>query len=624
MANGSGGRPGGRGYLVQAIVCLLESLEDDTWETVALEPDPEAAKVDIQWTFAARRPRVVQVKSSLDPFGAAQVVHDLEELVLSASECDSYELHLVGSLTGGVAELMRHGQLPESAGDALRAAWPRTRVLNFPLDERILDACAATRLEEYLQRSGAEDIPVVEARIRICTGLMGELERAGFLSHAPVPRQRFQQLISDYLRAPTMRSQPPTAAPRRPTQDQARSHLQALALQSRLSQLHENAFNRMTPMWYREAIPHLREYLRVQPTGGDPRVPYRLWECALEALLVTRDRAEREDLWSTVLQLTPDEAHILALQNAARAHSPLYHHGSRHHRLAATVHMQSLQRATSDQARDVAREDFLSHVEVARSTYYDAFNEDEAALCAELVNSLVDRHMLEEACRIVQASDPPLQPTQNVTIPAIRAVQWECGRCHATRSIPLDTYQHALENLVCGGPVGHAIRDTIPPYELSSWFEEYLRLGRSIQAIRRLENARVQEHRLMASRCAALPGGNYPIFETIRMTCPRCHEVLSVPVEQVPELGGAPHAVLCMKCHNQVEVARGTPRKGQGDPPEVRVVVLEEDQLTVVREYNGRVLSLARAQSSRLWTKFRQSIARLTPEIEGFVSIARA
>jgi hypothetical protein len=61
-----------------------------------------------------------------------------------------------------------------------------------------------------------------------------------------------------------------------------------------------------------------------------------------------------------------------------------------------------------------------------------------------------------------------------------------------------------------------------------------------------------------------------------------------------------------------------------GDSPEVRVIILSQDQLSAVRDYNLRVLSIARAEMSRLWRKYRNSIARLTPEVDGFISIARA
>lgn len=59
-----GGREGIRGYQIQTLVCVLDSLDvKDPWLKVCIEPIDDPEKVDIRWSYLDRR-RVVQVKSS--------------------------------------------------------------------------------------------------------------------------------------------------------------------------------------------------------------------------------------------------------------------------------------------------------------------------------------------------------------------------------------------------------------------------------------------------------------------------------------------------------------------------------------------------------------------------------
>ena len=44
-----GGKEGNRGYLVQTIVALLESLDDDSWNTVTIEPGHDSEFIDVLW-----------------------------------------------------------------------------------------------------------------------------------------------------------------------------------------------------------------------------------------------------------------------------------------------------------------------------------------------------------------------------------------------------------------------------------------------------------------------------------------------------------------------------------------------------------------------------------------------
>lgn len=89
-----GGSDSIRGYMMQAVVCLLDALRvDKNWHSLTLEPDRGNTQVDFVWHTAAGK-RVVQVKSSLR-FNSAEVKRAAEDL--EAVEADAYELILVSS-----------------------------------------------------------------------------------------------------------------------------------------------------------------------------------------------------------------------------------------------------------------------------------------------------------------------------------------------------------------------------------------------------------------------------------------------------------------------------------------------------------------------------------------------
>tara|TARA_B100000809_G_scaffold60903_1_gene57507 strand:+ start:448 stop:642 length:195 start_codon:yes stop_codon:yes gene_type:complete len=43
------GQDGNRGYLIQSIIALLESLNKTDWDEVTIEPDHISDKVDVAW-----------------------------------------------------------------------------------------------------------------------------------------------------------------------------------------------------------------------------------------------------------------------------------------------------------------------------------------------------------------------------------------------------------------------------------------------------------------------------------------------------------------------------------------------------------------------------------------------
>lgn len=105
-----GGRQSIRGYQVQTLICVLDSLDvKNNWLSVTLEPVADSEKVDIAWMYEDRR-RVVQVKSSQNQIclpDAKKWANELE----TATQATEYELRLLGPCSEEVAKLEEIGKV---------------------------------------------------------------------------------------------------------------------------------------------------------------------------------------------------------------------------------------------------------------------------------------------------------------------------------------------------------------------------------------------------------------------------------------------------------------------------------------------------------------------------------
>ncbi|HFI2159476.1 TPA: hypothetical protein ACIDX1_000088 [Pseudomonas aeruginosa] len=98
-----GGREAIRGFSIQTLICLLDSLDskNESWEAVTIEPDSFKDKVDILWEFPGGRRRLQQIKSSKNQIGLADVVPWCDELK-GSGKADSYQLMLAGPIAASV------------------------------------------------------------------------------------------------------------------------------------------------------------------------------------------------------------------------------------------------------------------------------------------------------------------------------------------------------------------------------------------------------------------------------------------------------------------------------------------------------------------------------------------
>lgn len=91
-----GGQHGMRGYLLQAIVTVLESLSTKSqWKNVTLEPTDESEKVDVVWEYHDGTKKLVQIKSSQNTINYSSA-KSWVEMLKENSDADSFELVCIG------------------------------------------------------------------------------------------------------------------------------------------------------------------------------------------------------------------------------------------------------------------------------------------------------------------------------------------------------------------------------------------------------------------------------------------------------------------------------------------------------------------------------------------------
>ncbi|MBD2014306.1 HEAT repeat domain-containing protein [Microcoleus sp. FACHB-53] len=129
------GQAGARGYIVQTLIGVLDSLEDREWHFLSIEPNIASDKVDVIWYYPERT-KVVQVKHSQNQINWGMVKAWAEELEKSI-EAQEYELTLIGPCNKDVASTGLHGKV----------SIPKPHVLNLlSLIEQ-----AAHKLAKYLE-----------------------------------------------------------------------------------------------------------------------------------------------------------------------------------------------------------------------------------------------------------------------------------------------------------------------------------------------------------------------------------------------------------------------------------------------------------------------------------------
>jgi len=172
------GATGLRGYLVQALIGLLDALKDDEWVSVTLEPDVVSEKIDLLWHYENGATRACQVKSSQNQISLPDAKRWALDLKV-ATKADAYELQLLGN----VSETL--GKEKEIEGVA---------VSTTPLDVVGLIERAAHRIDRFLERnklsSGNADY-----REQLVLTLIGKLEVLSVESRSLTQRDLVETLV---------------------------------------------------------------------------------------------------------------------------------------------------------------------------------------------------------------------------------------------------------------------------------------------------------------------------------------------------------------------------------------------------------------------------------------------
>ncbi len=91
-----GGKDGSRGYLYQALVAVLDAIENDDWAEVYLEYETDNDKVDIAFKDSNGKLEVIQVKSSINNFSKADINKWLIEIIQDKPDANKFRLELIG------------------------------------------------------------------------------------------------------------------------------------------------------------------------------------------------------------------------------------------------------------------------------------------------------------------------------------------------------------------------------------------------------------------------------------------------------------------------------------------------------------------------------------------------
>lgn len=192
MTTETGGRAAVRGFVVQALIALLDSLQDEDWDHVGVEPAGTDEVVDLRWRRAGTTLRVVQVKSAQRPAKVAQIRDAARRLA---------------GVDAVRREIVVCGRAPAAATSIAAGMGVGLRV--EPGDVGILLDAAAFRLNTFAERAGVARRPA--------SGRSSVLEVVGTLLARSIEglewtRSEFEQLLLSATCAPYA-DQPGAATP---------------------------------------------------------------------------------------------------------------------------------------------------------------------------------------------------------------------------------------------------------------------------------------------------------------------------------------------------------------------------------------------------------------------------
>ena len=179
-----GGQHGMRGYLLQAIITILESLSQPfEWESVAIEPNDESEKVDIKWELRDGKKKVVQVKSSQNTISlhsAKKWIGDLKTTTLA----DEYELICIGHVDSKLNE---------------EVVLDGATIIKKPLDFELLLSDSIVKLDQFYERKGRTKLQSTLKEI-IINSLNFKLGKDSIFGKV-ITKNEFDDVLTNWLSA---------------------------------------------------------------------------------------------------------------------------------------------------------------------------------------------------------------------------------------------------------------------------------------------------------------------------------------------------------------------------------------------------------------------------------------
>ncbi|SFX13505.1 hypothetical protein [Cytophaga hutchinsonii] len=145
-----GGNAGIRGYLIQTIICVLDTFEtDNLWRSVTLEPLDESEKVDIRWKYVDDAVKLCQVKSSENIIRHSAAKKWCEELETHSPNASEYELIVIGNVDEKLSTAKDIGNV--KIGEIK------------PLNVQVLIDQASTKIDKYYENKNK---PRISSQVR--------------------------------------------------------------------------------------------------------------------------------------------------------------------------------------------------------------------------------------------------------------------------------------------------------------------------------------------------------------------------------------------------------------------------------------------------------------------------
>jgi hypothetical protein len=176
------GQAGARGYLIQAVIAVLDALHEHEWTECILEPNVGDDKVDLVLRSSGGD-RVSQIKSSENAIGVAQVRAWVRELETAYPGAKRYELRLIGPVTAGAASVRRVGNVDVPVPEAVNI-------------RALIERCAH-RLDRYLRDLGHGPIRPA-AREFLAQALTTRLATSS-ATGAVLSREALEKLLADWV-----------------------------------------------------------------------------------------------------------------------------------------------------------------------------------------------------------------------------------------------------------------------------------------------------------------------------------------------------------------------------------------------------------------------------------------